>query len=428
MDRIENCDVAVIGGGPAGTTAATMLSRRGWDVTLFEKNTHPRFHIGESLLPMNVPIFEELGILQQIRDIGVLKLAADFTPNKETVEFNTFSFYEALGETPDFAFQVRRSEFDQLLFKTCRKAGTNAVEDCTVTQVELNKSQPHRVHVETQAGTRRVWDCRYVLDASGQSAVLARQQRWRIHNRRHASAAVFSHFEGVQLRDSEASGNISIYWFDHGWIWMIPLTGGIMSVGAVCGPELLKNRAGLRDQFLETSIRQCAGARERLKNARRIMPAQYAANYSYFSRKQIGPGYGLIGDAYAFVDPVFSTGVYLAMSSATRIIPVVECWLNGEYGRYKRKSRDYCKQINGAINVFSWFIYRFMTPAMAGLFRNPRNILGVKRAVISMLSGDVYDSWGIRIRLVGFKCIFAISKLVHIVRASLTRQASFSEK
>jgi flavin-dependent dehydrogenase len=424
MEKADSCDVVVIGGGPAGTTAASLLTKRGWDVALLEKDVHPRFHIGESLLPMNIPIFEELGIIDKVREIGILKQGADFTPDSESTEFNTFLFSKALRKSPNHAFQVLRSEFDQLLFETCRGLGTMALEGCTATQVKLQIDRLHRVYAKTGDGEERTWECRYVLDASGQSSLIANQQKWRVRNRHHASVAVFSHYEGARLRAQEASGNISIYWFEDGWIWMIPLAGGIMSVGAVCGPEHFKRREGSREQFLETTIGQSAGAHERLRNARRIMPAQYAANYSYFSSKQTGPGFALIGDANAFVDPVFSSGVYLAMSGAKRIVPVVECWLKGDSRGYRKASRIYCRTNNRSIDLYSWFIYRFMTPAMSGLFRNPKNILGVQSAVISMLSGDVYDSWPIRIRLFLFKGIFLIAHLLHRIRERLARQTS----
>ncbi len=416
MDKTNPCDIAVIGGGPAGTTAATLLTRRGWNVVLFERDVHPRFHIGESLLPMNVPIFEELGILNDIRQIGVVKPGADFTPPDEAGNYQIFEFSRALRASPDHAFQVRRSEFDQLLFETCRKAGVDTRESCCVTRVELSDGGRHIVHTRDADGQEQTWECGYVLDASGQQTVLAAQQKWRVRDPQHAAAAIFAHFEDVEFRPATESGNISLYWFDEGWIWMIPLTGGTMSVGAVCRPEHLKTRRGSKKEFLIDTINRSVGARSRFRNARQVQPTRVVANYSYFSKKQVGPGYALIGDAYAFIDPVFSSGVYLAMSSATQIVPVVEHWLNEETGLYRIAARRYRRSINRGIDTFSWFIYRFTTPAMVSLFRKPRNIFKVEQAVISMLAGDVYKGREIRFRLLVFKCIFAIASLVHVLR------------
>lgn len=407
MGASRQCDVVIVGGGPAGTTAAALLSRRGWSVTLFERDSHPRFHIGESLLPMNIPILDELGVLDQVRQIGVLKPGADFTT--EQAEFQSFRFDTALRDSPTYAFQVRRSEFDALLFENCRAAGANALEGHCVTGVAFDKT--HRVSVRAPDGEEQLWRCRYVIDASGQDTLLASQGRWRVRNAKHAAAAIFAHFEGVAGQSGSEPGNISVCWFDAGWMWLIPLTRGVMSVGAVCRPEYLKQRHGSRDEFLRETIERCPAALARCREARQVMPARVAANYSYFSRRQIGAGYAIIGDAFAFVDPVFSSGVYLAMSSATRIVPVVERWLNGEALAYRREARKYTRAVSRGLDTFCWFIYRFTTPAMRSLFERPRNVFKLQQAVISMLAGDVYDGGELRLRLALFKCVYTLTRL-----------------
>lgn len=310
-----------------------------------------------------------------------------------------------------------------MLFETCRKAGVDMRERCNVTRVELSDGGRQVIHTRDADEREQTWECDYVLDASGQQTMLATQQKWRVRNPRHAAAAIFSHFEGVELRPADESGNISIYWFDAGWIWMIPLQDGIMSIGAVCRPGYLKTRQGSQDEFLRASIERCTGAAERLHNARQVQPARVTANYSYLSRKQVGPGYALIGDAYMFVDPVFSSGVYLAMSSATRIVPVVEHWLNGETRQYRAAARRYCRVMHRGVSTFCWFIYRFTTPTMTAMFRKPKNFLRVEEAVISMLAGDVYAGWGIRARLLLFRCIFGASRTLQFFRPANSAQA-----
>jgi len=414
MIQDNECDIIVVGGGPAGATAGALLSSRGWDVTVFEADQHPRFHIGESLLPMNLPIFEQLGVLEQVRQIGVHKPGADFTIADAGATHHSFSFDRALRDSPAHAYQVRRSELDALLLENCRAKGATVLENHKVARIDLATASTdslHRVQVESGDGMQTGWNCKYLLDASGQQTVLAAQQKWRMRNRDHASAAIFAHFNNVAGREGAEQGNISIYWIDAGWLWMIPLKDGRMSVGAVCRPDYLKQRRGSQEDFLLETIQQSDTAARRMGGATCASETRVAANYSYYSSRQIGAGYALIGDAYAFIDPVFSSGVYLAMSSAASIVPVVEAWLKQQSVRHSIQAWLYKRKMRKGLAVFSWFIYRFNTPTMNALFRNPRNVLKVEQAVTSMLAGDVYRGGMVRARLLVFKFIFNMTLL-----------------
>jgi flavin-dependent dehydrogenase len=320
-------DVLVIGGGPAGTTFGSLMKMRGWNVALLEKDRHPRFHIGESLLPMNLPILERLGVLDRVRAIGVPKLGADFTVGNSGAPHQTFHFREALGDSPPQAFEVRRSEFDQLLFENSRQLGVDVREGMCVTAVERDSTGQFLVEARDESGAVHRWESRFLLDASGRDTFFAKANGWKHRNPRHASAAVFSHFKGVHRRPGEDAGNISIYWFEHGWIWMIPLRDGVMSIGAVSLPEHLKTRRGSLDEFLLDTLHGLQEIKERMEGAELLMPAQATGNYTYLSSQMSGPGYLIVGDAFAFIDPVFSSGVYLAMDSAERGTLVAEAWL-----------------------------------------------------------------------------------------------------
>lgn len=409
MTEGDECDLLVIGGGPAGTTAAALLSQRDWRVILLERGHHPRFHIGESLLPMNLPIFQELGILDQVAALGVHKPGADFTAPEEGATPHSFTFDRALRNSPPHAYQVRRDQFDQLLFENCIAKGVTALQGTCAKSVTLNENGRHRVTVEHPDGSITAIVCKYLIDASGQQTLLASQQKWRVRNKNHASAAMFAHFSGIQQNPGDRQGNISIYWIPAGWIWMIPLPDGNTSVGAVCRPEYLKKRTTRQEDFLLATVRQSAAAAKRMSTAKFASDVQVAANYSYYSTQQTGPGFALVGDAFAFIDPVFSSGVYLAMSSASSVVPVAEAWLTNKRLAYRFRARRYERKIRKGISMFSWFIYRFNTPTMTNLFRNPRNILGVEQAVTSMLAGDVYKGGMVRLRIMIFKLIFAMS-------------------
>ena len=425
-----NCnktDVLIIGGGPAGSTFATLMKQRGYDVTLLEKDHHPRFHIGESLLPMNLPILERLGVIDQIRKIGVPKLGADFTIGNSGSNECTFYFRDALGESPDQAFEVRRSEFDQILFEHARKSGARALEGTRVTKVTAKKDGSHDVVAENEDGTRQLWNARFLVDASGRDTFLSTANKWKSRNPRHASAAVFGHFRGVRRRPGEDQGNISLYWFEHGWIWMIPLQDDIMSVGAVCRPAFLKTRTNSLDEFLAETLDGIAETRERMTTASPAAPAQATGNYSYLSDRMTGPGFLMVGDAFAFIDPVFSSGVYLAMSSAERGINVAEAWLSGSRIKYALACWRYKRETRRGLSVFTWFIYRFTTPTMSKLMSDPRNTMGVVQAVISMLAGDVYRNRKVRQRLLVFKTIYNVSSLLHLRESLQSRRVRLAD-
>ena len=409
-NRALDCDVIVIGGGPAGTTAATELARRGRRVQLFEKTRHPRFHIGESLLPMNIPILEKLGVLAQVDRIGVRKPAADFPAANER-GFNVFDFSRSLEHLPGYAYQVKREEFDEILFRNAQRAGVETHEDAEVIAVESLRDSM-KVTVRDGAGERAV-RASYLIDASGRDTFLGSKLRLKQRNTRHRSAAVFAHFSGVERRAAPWSGNISIYRFDRGWIWLIPLNNqgdDLASIGAVLLPEHLKQRTGPLDAFLMDILNSVPALQARLKNARLIGNLEATGNYSYECRQCCGPRWIMAGDASAFLDPVFSSGVYLAMHGALRAAELVDAVLAGE--REKPLQRAYTREMRAGLREFSWFIVRFTTPALAWLFANPSNVLRLEEAMISMLSGHVFDARTTLRRLRVFKFLYYLTSVI----------------
>src|SRR5476649_2277282 len=263
------CDVVVIGGGPAGSTAAALLARRGYRVIALEKAHHPRFHIGESLLPMNLPIFERLGVLDKVRAMGVFKPGADFEADNAR-GYNTYAFARAIGQSPTHAYQVWRQDFDEMLYEHARECGADAREGHEVMSVAHEGPGVSRLEVQTDGGQSYRIQSRYVVDASGRDALLSAKKKLRRKNDLHQSAAIFGHFRGAAQRAGEDAGNISIYRFDFGWMWMIPLPDGVMSVGAVCRPEYLKQRKGRTVEFLLETLRLNPALWQRLEGARLI--------------------------------------------------------------------------------------------------------------------------------------------------------------
>jgi flavin-dependent dehydrogenase len=406
----EACDVAVIGGGPSGSTAAALLARRGYTVIALEKAHHPRFHIGESLLPMNLPIFERLGVLDKVRAMGVFKPGADFEADNAR-GYNTYAFARAIGQSPPHAYQVWRQDFDQMLYQHARECGADAREGHEVMAATHHGPRESRLEVRTDDGRNYVIEARYVIDASGRDAFLASKKRLRRKNDVHQSAAIFAHFHGAERRQGEDEGNISIYSFEHGWMWMIPLPRAVMSVGAVCRPDYLKQRKGRTLEFLLDTLKRNAALWRRVEHAELIgSEVRVTGNYSYDSLQMGAPGWVLVGDAFAFLDPVFSSGVYLAMSGAEQAADVVDAALR-EPARELSLLRKLEKRQRAGMARFSFFIYRFNGPIMQQMFRAPRNTWQLEQGVISMLAGDLFDTPKVLWRLNLFKLVYALCGL-----------------
>ena len=404
------CDVLVIGGGPAGSTISALLAQRGRDVVLLEKSRHPRFHIGESLLPFNMPLFEQLGVAREIESIGMPKYGAEFvSPWHEQPVM--FGFANALDNSFPSTYQVRRSEFDDILFRNAARKGARAIEGCRVTGVEFRPGGAD-VAAREESGRERAWQTRFVVDASGRDTFLASRLGVKERNRKHNSAAIYGHFAGATRLPGRAEGNITIFWFDHGWFWFIPLADGATSVGAVCWPHYMKSRRTEPQQFLLDTIALCPALADRLRHAELISPVTATGNYSYSAGRAAGASYIMLGDAFAFIDPIFSTGVFLAMHGAFVGADTVETCL--DHPRRARRALDaYDASVHRGVRIFSWFIYRVMTPGLRDIFMNPNNRFQLRDALLSVLAGNIFLRTRLGMKILALKALYYLLSAVN---------------
>lgn len=382
------CDVLIIGGGPAGSTAAATLAARGRDVVLLEKERHPRFHIGESLLPLNTAIFDRLGITAAVAAVGQHKPGAEFVSDA-TGHAVQFSFARGLDQRYTSSWQVPRAALDEILFRTARDRGARTHEATKVTA--LTPAAPgERARVEAVGpdGETIVYAPRFVLDASGRDTFMAGRLRQKQSNKRNNTAALYAHFRGVERRTGDLDGYISVHLVEDGWFWMIPLPDDIMSVGFVGNASVFKGRNGSPRDLFEKRIARSPTVAARMQGAEMLGTVTSTGNYSYYCDRSFGDGYMMVGDAFAFLDPVFSSGVLLAMTTGEMGADVADTWL-ADPAHGLRKAASMEREIRRAMGRLSWLIYRIDQPALRLLFMTPSNRFRMRDGLVSLLAGNL---------------------------------------
>lgn len=390
-------DIVVIGGGPGGSAAATYLARGGRSVLLLEKERFPRFHIGESLLPYNRRLFEEMGVLPALQ-------AAAF-PRKFGAQFHLgngsksvkFVFREGRFTREPEAFQVERAKFDHLLLQHAAGSGAEVREGWTV-----NKFMSARDAVTIQArdteGNSHSFEAAFLIDASGRSNMTGNQEGLRVIHPHLKKLAVFGHFAGVRLDEGEAGRDTIIVRLQNKWFWVIPLSAEKVSVGCVMDQaEFVRNRESPAEVF----ARLCQSSqplRDRMANAKLLGTLQTTSDFSYYNRRYVGQRLLRVGDAAGFMDPIFSAGVYLAMYSgklaAQAVLQSLDAGDDGE-----RRLIAYERRVRSAMQSYWQMVEHFYTTPFMELFFAPREKFKLASAVNAMLAGELEGPWTLRWRM-----------------------------
>lgn len=398
-------DVAVIGGGPGGSTAAALLAGAGRDVVVLERERFPRFHVGESLLPWNMRIFERLGVVEALRGAFIDKWGVEFVSSRGDLG-TTFHFDAALDSRYPSCFEVQRSRFDEILLRNAAARGADVREGVTVTEARRT-TEGWTLGCRGEAGAPPAVKARFLVDASGRDGFMARRLGLREADPSSRRAALYAHYKGIPRATGRDAGNIVIVMMRDGWIWFIPFADGTTSVGLVADGESFARTRLSNEEALSEGIRRCPAARERARGAERITPVLGASDWSYVCRGIAGDGYLMVGDAAAFVDPVFSSGVLLAMTSAEAAAGLLEEALGS--GRPSRaRWSAYERDLLSHAATYRRMVDLFYSRAFASLCLSPSERFGLTGAVMSLLAGRLDPGWSVRWRLELFYALGAL--------------------
>ena len=409
----ERFDVIVVGGGPAGATAAFCLARRGLSVVVLEKTQFPRFHLGESILPQNFPLIQELGLEAALRRLPqVTKYGAEFVMGDDSDSSIQFTFDQGLIPG-SVTFNIERSLFDKMLLDEARAAGAQVRENTTVTAITKLEEDD----VQIVAGGKTIAG-RCIVDASGHGTVVARHlgTRKTFKDPQLQKVAYFEHFTGVERLPGLATGHPSIVMCEEGWFWLIGLTESKTSVGFVTRPDFVRTLNIPADRLLAWAIKRCPVVRHRMRNAVGPETNGVISDFSYRCRPMAGPGYFLVGDAAAFLDPIFSTGVTLAMKAAVQAASqITDMIQHGKAPSVARK--QYTRYVEGSTAVFWRLIRGYYQHSFRELFLEGQGPFQMHRAVIAALAGNVFPKppWRVRWRLWLFHLCVWLNKYIPLV-------------
>ena len=419
----KEIEVVILGGGPAGSTTGMVLAREGIPSILIESDRHPRFHVGESLLPHSLPMFDRLGLHEAIRALArtLVKPGATFCSHDGS-EKSDFWFDESSAPVIPHAYNVRRDEFDAMLLRTAEVRGVDVREGWKAIAPEWEGDRLAGVCVRTPEGEEGTIRAKCIVDATGQHAFLATRMGWKSIYPDHRKLAIVGHFEGVERFPGRGAGNIVIIVTQSGWFWLIPFADGTTSVGVVLEAARYEGISGGIDAQFDAAIEATPEAARQLASARRLFPASAVQNFSFKVSRTHGDGFAIVGDAAGFLDPIFSSGIMMGMSTAERAALDIASALRRK-GRVDAKDTARCAVLNRRLQKrFFMMIRSYYDPSFLDVFllpstesRVPGERFGIRPAVISLLAGDIVGAGTWR-KLSLFRVLQGVGRVQRLAR------------
>jgi len=392
MSTNNNYDVIVMGGGPAGSSVATMLAREGRQVILFEKEVFPRHHIGESLMTDTYWTFRRMGLLEKLKDSPFVRKYSVQFANAAGKESRPFYFFEAVHHESAVTWQVTRAKFDEMLINHAAEQGATVHQGVLVKQVLFEGDRAVGVEVQMPDGSREKFFAKVVVDATGQMAMLSNKFRWRVRDPKLKKAVLYSYWKNVH-REPDLNGGATLVLRTEpgsgGWFWYIPLDDGITSVGIVADPEyLLKGRGQDLAKIYNEEIEKCEACRRRVAGGERVDKIYSILDYSYRSKHNAGNGFIIIGDAYGFLDPIYSSGVLLALKMAELATDAIhDAFQHDDFSA--ARLGQYQEKLDRGIESMRKLVYAFYNDgfSFSGFLRKYPD---ERVHIINLLIGDVF--------------------------------------
>lgn len=417
--NIEKTDVLVIGAGPAGCIAASIVHKNGLNVRVVEKVKFPRFVIGESLLPRVMDHLDETGLLEDVKNAGFQeKFGAKFLLGDKVCDFN---FADQFSKGWTWTWQVQRAKFDQILSNGVAKKGIPVEFEMGVTAIQFNEDESSITTVEDANGNKKQIEARYIIDCSGYGRVIPNMLGLNKQSSFDPRKTHFCHFKDPKRPEGVEGNRITVVVHQQEvWVWIIPFSTGETSVGFVGNPEYFRDFPEDFEKRMRALVEDCPQLKERFKDQEMVLSPRTIDGYAITSTKFYGPGYVTAGNATEFLDPVFSSGVTFAMESGSTAAKLVCKKLKGETVDFEK---DYVGYMMQGINTFRTYVKSWYNGDLHQIFFTKDPDPGIKKQICSVLAGYVWDLENPFVKK-HERAVSTLAKIIRMQKASAAEEAA----